>query len=322
MPSTPKQGEVEDRMREVREEMQSQLDKQKEEYQDQLKSAEAANVEVEEIRKEKARMEESLREVKEDMLRQLETQRKDFEEKLQQMNPALPKTSSEMTSLTEQEIAVAEKVISHWRGRRYVRMAEAVLQSAAYLKEAQVMSQEMEESVVFQFAIVDVGHDICSSYDMVLNGISGEGDDLFLEDTKKPCVGVRVIDYRNSVVHLWSLQKLQDRVRLMRQMHQYLDRPEYLQHFKLDNPFIETCMPQYTHVGDADVPLRAVFESRVQDFSLDVLSPYTSHAIGMIKLSLEPSSARAPSSTLKFNVVTHNFFCRAFQKKVVLQRLR
>jgi len=43
----------------------------------------------------------------------------------------------------------------------------------------------------------------------------------------------------------------------------------------------------------------------VQDFSIDVLSPYTSHAIGVMKLSLEPSSARAPTNTLKFNVVMH-----------------
>jgi kinesin family protein 1 len=306
MPSTPKQGEVEDKMREVREEMQVQLDKQKEEYQDQLKSAEAANVEVEEIKKEKARMEESLREVKAEMLRQLEAQRKEFEERLQQIAPAKPKSIDGPDLLSEEEMVIARKVAEHWRGRRYVRMAEAVLQSAANLKEAQIMSQEMDESVVFQFTIVDIGHDLCSSYDMVLNGISGEGDDLFLEEAKKPCVSVRVIDYRNSVVHLWSLEKLQDRVRLMRQMHQYMDRPEYLQHFKLDNPFMETCMPQYTHVGDVDVPLAAVFESRVQDFSLDVLSPYTSHAIGIIKLSLEPSFARAPSSTLKFNVVMHD----------------
>jgi kinesin family protein 1 len=305
MPSTPKQGEVEDKMREVREEMQVQLDKQKEEYQDQLKSAEAANVEVEEIKKEKARMEENLREVKEDMLRQLETQRKEFEERLRHIDPSKSKPKGP-APLTEAEMAIAEKVLVHWRGRRYVRMAEAVLQSAAKLKEAQIMSQEMDESVVFQFAIVDVGHDICSSYDMVLNGIFGEGDDPFLEGATKPVVGVRLIDYRNSVVHLWSLEKLQDRVRLMRQMHQYLDRPDYLQHFQLDNPFMETCMPQYTHVGDVDVPLAAVFESRVQDFSLDVLSPFTSHVIGIIKLSLEPSSARAPSSTLKFNVVMHD----------------
>ena len=52
----------------------------------------------------------------------------------------------------------------------------------------------------------------------------------------------RVIDYKGTVVHHWSLEKLQDRVRLMRQMHQYIDRPEYLQHFSLDNPFMETCM--------------------------------------------------------------------------------
>jgi kinesin family protein 1 len=306
MPSTPKQGEVEDKMREVREEMQVQLDKQKEDYQEQLKSAEAANVEVEEIKKEKARMEESLREVKEDMLKQLEAQRKEFEERLQQITPTKKDNFDGPEPLTEEEISIAKRITDHWKGRRYVRMAEAVLQSAAHLKEAQVMSQEMDESVVFQFAIIDVGHELCSSYDMVLNGISGEGDDLFLEGAKKPCVGIRVIDYRSSVVHLWSLQKLQDRVRQMRQMHQYLDRPEYLQHFRLDNPFVETCMPQYTHIGDVDVPLAAVFESRVQDFSLDVISPYTSHAIGIIKLSLEPSSARAPSSTLKFNVVMHD----------------
>ncbi|KAH8586661.1 hypothetical protein B0O99DRAFT_695294 [Bisporella sp. PMI_857] len=306
MPSTPKQGEVEDKMREIREEMQLQLDKQKAEYQDQLKSAEAANVEFEEIKKEKVRMEENLREIKEEMVKQLESQRKEFEERLQKLDPSRTIEPQGPAPLTEAEISIAHKTLEHWRGRRYVRMAEAVLQHAHHLKEAQVMSQEMDEGVVFQFTIVDVGHYLCSSYDMVLNDISREGDDVFLEEAQKPCVGVRVIDFRNSVVHLWSLEKLKERVMLMRQMHQYLDRPEYLQHFQLDNPFMETCMPQYTHIGDADVPLAAVFESRVQDFTLDVLSPYTSQAVGIIKLSLEPSSARAPSSTLKFNVVMHD----------------
>ncbi|RDW92397.1 kinesin-domain-containing protein [Coleophoma crateriformis] len=304
MPSTPKQGEVEDKMREVREEMQVQLDKQKEEYQDQLKSAEAANVEVEEIRKEKARMEQDLQQVKEEMLMQLETQRREFEERLQQLVPA--KSIEELAApLSEREAELAKKYAALWRRRRYVRMAETVLQSAATLKEAQIMSQEMDEGVVFQFTILDVGQGLCSSYDMVLNGIES-GDDTHLEDAVKPCVAVRVIDYRSSVVHLWSVEKLRERVRVMRQMHQYLDRPEYLQHFRLDNPFMENYMPQYTHIGDADVPLAAVFESRVQDFSLDILSPYTSHVIGIVKLALEPSSARAPSSTLKFNVVMHD----------------
>ncbi|PHH87680.1 hypothetical protein CDD83_8537 [Cordyceps sp. RAO-2017] len=301
MPSTPKQGEAEDRLREAREEMQNQLERQKEEFQEQLKSAEASNVEVEEIRIEKAKMETALQELKDDMQKQLNLQRQQFEEKMEKLDPL--KRPRPNPKLSDAEVERARAILKVWRGRYFVKMAESVLQNAAILKEAQIMSNELNENVVFQFTVVDVGHVLCSSYDMVLNGLTGEGEDPALEEARKPCIGVRVMDYKNSVVHLWSIEKLQDRVRQMRQMHQYLDQPEYAQHLSLDNPFVETCMPSYTLVGEVDVPLKAVFESRVQDFSLDVLSPYTSHAIGIVKLSLEPSHARAPSNTLKFNVV-------------------
>lgn len=301
IPSTPKQSDADDRMRDTREEMQAQLDKQKEDFQDQLKSAKAANVEVEEIKREKVQMEETLEKMKEDMQRQLDVQKRDFEAKIEKLDPL--KRPKANPKLSEAEVELAKKAVKHWRGRRCVQMAESVLQHAATLKEAQIMSQELDESVVFQFCVVDSGHTLISSYDMILTG--GEGDDIALEQAIKPCIGVRVVDYKHNVVHLWSLQKLHDRVRQMRQMHQYLDQPEYAQHLSLDNPFIETCMPQYTLVGEADIPLKPVFESRVQDFHLDVLSPHTSHAIGIVKLSLEPSSARAPSNSIKFNVVMH-----------------
>ncbi|KAI0407730.1 kinesin heavy chain [Xylaria palmicola] len=303
MPSTPKAAETDERLKEIRETMQSQFERQKDEYQDQLKSAEAANVEVEEIKKEKEQMEETLIQIKADMEKQLEVQKKEFEAKIEKLDPL--KRPKAKPKLSADEIQRAKKIIQHWRGRHYVQMAEAILQHAATLKEAQIMSQELEENVVFQFTVVDQGHALCSSYDMVLNDVSNE-DDIALEQAQKPCVGVRVVDYKNTVIHLWSLEKLHDRVRQMRQMHQYLDQPEYSRHFKLDNPFVEACMPEYSLIGEVDVPLKAVFDSRVQDFTLDVLSPYTSHAIGIIKVSLEPSSARAPTSTLKYNVVMHN----------------
>lgn len=302
MPSTPKAGDDE-RLREIRETMQSQLERQKEEYQDQLKSAEAANVEVEEIKKEKERMEETLIQIKSDMEKQLAVQREEFEAKIEKLDPL--KRPKAKPKLSEEEKQRAKKVVKHWRGRHYVQMVEAILQHAADLKEAQIMSQELEENIVFQFTVVDQGHALCSSYDMVLNDVSNE-DDNALEQAQKPCIGVRVVDYKNMVIRLWSLDKLHSRVRQMRQMHQYLDQPEYSRHFKLDNPFVEACMPEYSLVGEVDVPLQAVFDSRVQDFTLDVLSPYTSHVIGIIKLSLEPSSARAPTSTLKYNVVMHD----------------
>ncbi|RYP72903.1 hypothetical protein DL771_003941 [Monosporascus sp. 5C6A] len=303
MPSTPRAGEVDDRLRDARDSMQSQLDKRKEEYEDQLKSAEVANVDIEEIKKEKEKMEETLVQLKAEMQQQLEVQKKEFEAKIEKLDPL--KRPKAKPKLSQEEVEIAKKVVGHWRSRHYVKMAEAVLQHAATLKEAQIMSQELGESVSFQFTVVDAAHTRCSSYDMVLNDVS-EGDDVALEEAPKPCVGIRVVDYKNSVVHLWSLDKLHDRVRQMRQMHQYLDQPEYSKHFKFDNPFVEACMPAYSLVGEVDVPLKAVFDSRVQDFTLDVLSPYTSHAVGILKLSLEPSSARAPSSTLKYNVVMHD----------------
>ncbi|KAF2739277.1 kinesin family protein [Polyplosphaeria fusca] len=309
MPSTPQPGEDDERLRLVHESMQDKLDKQKEEFQAQLKSAGEANVEMEEIKAEKAKMEESLRTAKEEMQQQLRQQKEEFHRQLKELGhtpPLEPETNGDVAhDPSEHQKELVKSAFNRWRQRKYVTMAETVLQNAATLKEAQVMSQQMDKHVVFQFCIVDVGHSFASSYDLVLNGIPGE-DDEYLDSTPKPCVGVRVIDFKNNVVHLWSLQKLRFRVRLMHQMHQYMNRPEYLQHFSLENPFSEACMPEFSRIGDVDVPLAAVFESRVQDFTLDVISPYTANVIGIIRLALEPSSAEAPSTTLKFNVVMHD----------------
>lgn len=304
IPSTPQLDEEDERSRFVREDMQSQLDKQRDEYQEKLKVVEESSVEIEEIRAEKHRMEDDLRKTREEMQLQLQQQKEEFERQLLQLTqPTIP--TDEGSSFTELQLNRARRVLEQWKQRRYVSMAGTLLQNAAILKEAQVMSQQMNKNVLFQFCIVDVGHTFGSSYDLVLNGISGD-DDEDLDVAVKPCIGVRVIDCKNRVIHLWSVQKLRKRVRLMRQMHQYLNRPEYLQHFRLENPFSEACMPAYSRIGDVDVPLSAVFEARVQDFALDVISPYTLSLVGIVRLSVEPSSAEAPSSTLKFNVVIHD----------------
>lgn len=312
MPSTPQFGDEEDGLQGAREDMQDKLERRKEEFTARLKSQQNANVEVEEIRTEKAAMEESLRAAKREMQKQLQEQKAAFHRQLKELGheppPEDPVTNAEdldSDQPTEKQLELVKHVFQHWRSRKFVTMAETILQNAATLKEAQVMSQQMDKHVVFQFCIVGVGHTVPSSYDLVLNGIPGE-DDLYLESTPKPCVGVRVVDFKNEVVHLWSLQKLRFRVRVMHQVHQYMNRPEYLQHFSLENPFSEPCMPEFSRIGDVDVPLSAVFESRVQDFTLDVISPYTTNVIGIIRLAMEPSSAEAPSTTLKFNVVMHD----------------
>jgi kinesin family protein 1 len=313
VPSTPQAGDDDNKLRLVRDDMQTQLDKQREEYQEKLKSAEEAHVAIEEIRAEKVQMEENLQTLKQDMEKQLEEQKEqlkiqkeEFERQISELEkPKLPPRVGP-SGPTPRQIELARHVIERWQQRRYVSMAEKVLQNAALLKEAQIMSQQMDKHVVFQFCVVDVGHTFASSYDMVLSGIGGE-DDEDLDMASKPCIAIRVIDFKHHVVHLWSIQKLRKRLRQMRQMHQYINSPQYAQHFNFGNPFSESCLPQYSRIGDVDVPLAAVFEGRVRDFTLDLMNPYTSNVVGIVSLSLEPSSAEAPSSTLKFNVVMRDF---------------
>ncbi|KAJ2898118.1 kinesin-II 85 kDa subunit [Zalerion maritima] len=260
----------------------------------------------EERRAEQEQIHEQIGKAREEILAakelEMEAIRQEYKAKLDDMDPLKkprPK-GNPVLSLREREIGMG--VVKFWRGRRYVNMAESVLQHASTLKEAQIMSHELDEHVIFQFTVVDAGHAMCSTYDMILKDLD-DNDDIALEEARKPCIGVRVIDFRHELIHVWSLEKLHERVRLMRQMHQYLDQPEYLQHLSLDNPFLESSMPRYSLVGEVDVPLQAVFDSRVQDFTLDVVSPYNTHVVGILKLSLEPSSARAPNNTLKFNAV-------------------
>ncbi|KAI4130968.1 MAG: hypothetical protein LQ347_003178, partial [Umbilicaria vellea] len=314
MPGTPQQdadddsGNGDGRLQILRDDMQTQLDKQKEEYQEKLRAAETTSSHnEEELRVEKERMEDALKTAKDEFQAQLRKQKELFETQIQKILEPPPQQQDEIRpmELEEQELSTAKLVIERWRRLRHVRLAETILQHAAILKEAQVMSEAMDKHVVFQFTLVGEGHNMSSSYDLVLSGISGD-DDEALDIARKPCVAVRVMDYQHSVIHLWSLNKLEQRVSVMRHLHQYVDRPNYAQHFRLDNSFTESCMPQYSLIGNANVPLAAVYEARVQDYAAEVISPYTYEAIGIIKLSLEPSSAQAPSSMLKFNVVMHD----------------
>ncbi|MCJ1246234.1 kinesin-like protein Klp8 [Trapelia coarctata] len=313
IPSTPQidgdegQQNADEKLRLVRDEMQAQLDKQKEEYQEQLKKAEESSSDVKALQTEKERMEEALAAAKEELQTQLQQQKEEFEAQLHKLlkPPETAFAANGLAMLNDAEKVRAKHAVERWRRLRSLALAEVILKNAAILKEAQIMSHIMDKPVTFQFTIVGRGQDGCSSYDMVLYDISGDGDED-LQGAYKPCVAVRAVDYQHSVIHLWSLEKLEQRVQSMRQMHQYFDRPDYMQHFGLENPFIENFLPQYSLVGDARVPLTAVFEARVQDYSVQVISPHTQQPIGLMRLSLEPSSAQAPASMLKFNIVMHD----------------
>lgn len=305
-PSTPPRDEDAERDSLAKDDIESKLAEQHSDDQEIVESIEDSGVGAQEVEAGKADEDRNLQELRQEMERQMQTQKEEYERQLGRLRspsktPEIPAADAEMAP---RQKGLASWALEKWRQRKYVRMATLMLQYAATLKEAQILSQQLGQSVVFQFAIVDHGQTLGSSYDMVLTGIADEDDDD-ISISPKPCLAIRLVDFKHESICLWSIEKLQKRLPIMRQMQQYLERPEYMQHFRIDNPFSESCMPQFSRIGDAQVALAAVFESRVQDFAVDVISPYSFNVIGILKLSLEPSLADAPASTLKFNVVLH-----------------
>lgn len=254
-----------------------------------------------------AQMQRDLERAKKEFEEQLRKQKETYEAQIQKMDfeartREAARSPAGFLPLDASEIAVARNVVEKWQQRNYVLIAESILQNAGLLKEAQIMGKLLDQDTNFQFVILDLGQDRGSSYDLILHDISGDDDDA-LGNARKPCLAVRVIDNQLSCIHLWSLEKLRLRVAKMRQMHQYKNKPEYLQHFRMDNPFRDSDQPSFSLIGDGSIPLIAVFETRVQDFVVEILSPSTRQIVGKVRMSLEPSLAESPPSTIKFNIV-------------------
>ena len=270
--------------------------------------AASSNPEADRLQAENDKAHQELQDAKAEFQALLKQQQAEFDQRIREFSPS-PSSRAKVNGIVIDDIErfkpLLQSCLARWRRTRNVVLTETLLRYTAALKEAQILSNAMNKHVSFQFVIVDENQPDCSSYDLVLSGICGDEDDA-LESAKKPCVAVRIIDYRSCTIRLWSIKKFEARFQKIKGLHQYFQRPDHMQHFQSDNPFAEPCMPQFSLIGEATIALTAVFEARVQDYSLEVLSPYTHEAIGILRLSLEPSSAQAPSSVLKFNVVMHN----------------
>lgn len=308
MPGTPSMSETTEHDGDVtlkasQLDMRKQLEEQKARFEEQLK-AQASTVMEATQEEQSTKMREELERQKQEFQEELRKQKEEFEE--QKRKWEVEKKAGRPAKLTAQEKAIARLVFDKWQQKKNVVIAENVLQYAGLLKEAQVMSKLLEQETVFQFAIIDAGEHNGSAYDLILHDISRD-EDVALQDARKPCLAVRVIDHQLSCIHIWSTEKLQQRLAKMRQMYHYKDQPEYMQHFRLDNPFRDSDHPLYSLIGDGSIPLTAVFETRVQDFVVDVISPFTKQIIGKVRMSLEPSLAESPPSTIKFTIVLRDF---------------
>ncbi|ODQ49644.1 kinesin-domain-containing protein [Saitoella complicata NRRL Y-17804] len=213
------------------------------------------------------------------------TVQNDMEEKLRRMAMEANERL-ENNGMTERELALAKWVVQKWKTRRDLKLSEVVLRYAVLLKEAQVVAKELGLDVSFQLTVLDDVVVPVSPYEgreASILGLTDDDEDDDLQSAEKPCVAVRVADLQANAVYLWSLGKLESRVRKMQALTGNLDRPEFRQHFRVDG-FLDEQKPTYTHVGTAVLPLAVLTSLAEQALTLDVYSPYTSNVVAVLKV--------------------------------------
>ncbi|KAF9955154.1 kinesin-like protein Klp8 [Mortierella alpina] len=314
---------LKEKLRIAEEEVQ-QMNQQRQEYESKIQNLSAIEAKSDDLLAEKALMEDRLRQAKEDLLAKLEEQREEYEEKMKRMSimSIVSKSSNQQLDearlkgnllplYSDRELELIQKTILRWKEHRKIQMAETILTNAVLVKEANIISRELSKQVVYQFTIVEAGPFVNpTSYWESTSGLSqfNTDEDTALYNCKRPCVGIKVIDNKNSAIYVWSLEKLKVRLHRMRNLYSFVDRPQYRKHFNMEDPFYESPAPRFSFIGSTTTSLRSMLRMQSSESVLPILCRTTGQTLGRARIALTPLNhhgASSPAATLAFPPSPH-----------------
>ncbi|KAM6920971.1 kinesin-like protein KIF1A isoform 8-T8 [Xenentodon cancila] len=171
-------------------------------------------------------LEDQYRREREEANNLLEQQRLDYESRLEALQkqvdryyPEAPEDDEEPeeeVQWTERERELAVWSFRKWRCYQFTSLRDLLWGNAIFLKEANAISVELKKKVQFQFVLLT---------DTLYSPLAPEL--LPPESTKdsekrqfpRTIVAVEVQDQKNGATHYWTLQKLRQRLDLMREMY-------------------------------------------------------------------------------------------------------
>lgn len=308
--------DTEELLRLAREEMQQRLELQKQEYEERIRLVEQANVQSQDLEEEKRSMEEKLQHVKAEMQKLLDDQKKVYESKIKRISLHLPPGVSPQSPLYSPigaggQMELARTAVNKWRSLRYVSMAEAILSNAIVIKEANVISKELGKNVVYQFTVVhdDTSANAVSFWESAsaLQPFGRQADKSLIAETK-PCIGVVVMDIQHQVSYIWSLDKIKQRLQLMRSLYDFSEKPQLQQYFNREDPFYENPCPRFTLIGLARLPIRNLAFQVPIESVVDVICRNTGRVMGQVKVLVAPI-ARSVARQLPINDNAKHLAC-------------
>ncbi|XP_047669903.1 kinesin-like protein KIF1A isoform X16 [Tachysurus fulvidraco] len=171
-------------------------------------------------------LEDQYRKEREEANNLLEQQRLDYESKLEALQKQVDRYYPEATEeedepeeevqWTERETELAMWAFRKWRCYQFTSLRDLLWGNAIFLKEANAISVELKKKVQFQFVLLT---DTLYS-PLPPDLLPSDGNN---EREKSPfprtIVAVEVQDQKNGATHYWTLEKLRQRLDLMREMY-------------------------------------------------------------------------------------------------------
>ncbi|XP_064586982.1 kinesin-like protein KIF1B isoform X5 [Zonotrichia leucophrys gambelii] len=158
----------------------------------------------------------------------LEQQRLDYESKLQALQKQVETRSlaaetteeeeeeEEEVAWTRHEYELAQWAFRKWKFHQFTSLRDQLWGNAVYLKEANAISVELKKKVQFQFVLLTD-----TLYSPLPPELLPPEPEQGRERRPFPrtVVAVEVQDLKNGATHYWSLEKLKQRLELMREMY-------------------------------------------------------------------------------------------------------
>ncbi|XP_041780885.1 kinesin-like protein unc-104 isoform X5 [Anopheles merus] len=126
---------------------------------------------------------------------------------------------------TAREAGLAAWAFRKWRYHQFTSLRDDLWGNAIFLKEANAISVELKKKVQFQFTLLtDTLYSPlppeltpAPAVGALTNG--GQEDEFGQNPIPRTTVAVEVTDTKNGATHYWSLEKLRQRLELMREMY-------------------------------------------------------------------------------------------------------
>uniref|UniRef100_A0A8D2ZDK8 plus-end-directed kinesin ATPase n=1 Tax=Scophthalmus maximus TaxID=52904 RepID=A0A8D2ZDK8_SCOMX len=171
-------------------------------------------------------LEDQYRKEREEASNLLEQQRLDYESKLEALqkqvnsrcleSPEEEEEPEEEVPWTQRETELALWAFRKWRFYQFTSLRDLLWGNAIFLKEANAISVELKKKVQFQFVLLTDTLYSPLPPDLLPPCVAKERERRPFPQT---IVAVEVQDQKNGATHYWTLEKLRQRLDLMREMY-------------------------------------------------------------------------------------------------------